>query len=583
MAIQEFKLPDLGEGVAEGELVAWHVEPGEEVEEDQTVAEVETDKALVEIPSPYDGTVAELRAEAGEIVPTGTVIITFEVDDGAPADDAATAETTADADAGGPDGASDAAADEPGGSPADDEAAASEPTDADAGGTGGRSFAAPSVRRLARKLGVDLAAVSGSGPGGRVTETDVRQAADAAAVDGETGSAAADPAAETGGAAEAGGETAPEPADAASAEAGGGDGAGAGTPSAAGRERTLAAPATRRIAHEVDVDIDDVPAVEQREGEAFVTMEAVREYAEAQQAAQEADAAALGDEASAAASGEATASTGDSAGIGAAETAEPTADATAEASTDAGAETSTDAAAEAPDEPEPGDRIPYRGVRRSIGEAMERSKYTAPHVTHMDTVVVEDLVSLREDLKETAAERDARLTFLPFVMKAVVAALKQYPMVNASLDEEAEEIVLHDEYNLGVATATDAGLMVPVVEGADNRGLLELATATTDLVEQARNRDIPLSKLRGGTFTITNLGSVGGEYGTPIINYPEVAILALGAIEKRPVVEDGEVVARETLPISLSVDHRVIDGAEAAQFVNTVMEYLANPRLLLLE
>jgi len=568
MAIKEFKLPDVGEGVAEGELVAWHVEPGETVEEDQTVAEVETDKALVEIPSPYDGTVAELRAEEGEVVPVGTVIITFEVagegeadasaaaDAGGEAEPAGAESETADTDAGpAPDAGSEAAA---------GEEAPDRP--------GGRAFAPPSVRRLARKLDVDLSTVSGSGPSGRLTEGDVRRAAEDVAADDEA--TADDVSAEVGSVptaestAPTDGETAAEPEPT-------GAGAAGAAAEAAGRERTLAAPATRRVADEVGVDIDDVPAVEEREGEAFVTVDAVREYAEAQRAAQEADAEALSQESTAAS---AAASPG--------ELAEPSADATAAgapADGEAPAATEGAATAEAPAEPGPGDRIPYRGVRRSIGEAMERAKYTAPHVTHMDTVVVEDLVSLRADLKETAAERDVKLTYLPFVMKAVVAALKEYPTVNASLDEDAEEIVLHDEYNLGVATATDAGLMVPVVKGADGKGLLDLAKSANDLVESARERSIPLSELRGGTFTITNLGSVGGEYGTPIINYPEVAILALGSIEERPVVEDGEVVARKTLPLSLSVDHRVIDGAEAAQFVNTVMEYLANPRLLLLE
>jgi len=218
---------------------------------------------------------------------------------------------------------------------------------------------------------------------------------------------------------------------------------------------------------------------------------------------------------------------------------------------------------------------------------MERSKYTAPHVTHHDEVDVTALVETREELKDVAEERGVRLTYMPFVMKACVAALKQFPYVNARLDEENEEIVTKHYYNLGVATATDAGLMVPVVDAVDQKGLLKIAQETNELVEQARNRRIGREEMRGGTFTVTNVGGIGGEYATPIINYPEVAILALGAIRKKPRVvetDDGdEIQPRHVLPLSLSFDHRVVDGAMGARFTNTVKEYLRDPDLLLLE
>ncbi|MFB6094835.1 MAG: dihydrolipoamide acetyltransferase family protein, partial [Halodesulfurarchaeum sp.] len=324
------------------------------------------------------------------------------------------------------------------------------------------------------------------------------------------------------------------------AETGAADRSGADPATAADRERTLATPKTRGVAKELEVDIDTVPAVEEREGEAFVTEEAVREYAEAQRAAQAADVSA-----------EAEVSTG------------------------------TGAATGPPEERE--ERVPYKGVRRTIGERMEESKYTAPHVSHHDTVEVAQLVETRATLKERAEERGVQLTYMPFVMKAVVAALKEFPFLNSSLDEDAEEIVKKHYYNIGVAVATDAGLMVPVVDDVDRKGLLELAAEVNDLATQARERTIDLEDLRGSTFSITNFGAIGGEYATPIINYPEVGILGLGAIEERPVVEDGEVVARPTLPLSLSIDHRVVDGAIAADFTNTVMEYLKNPTLLLLE
>jgi pyruvate dehydrogenase E2 component (dihydrolipoamide acetyltransferase) len=196
--------------------------------------------------------------------------------------------------------------------------------------------------------------------------------------------------------------------------------------------------------------------------------------------------------------------------------------------------------------------------------------------------VVDDLVALRAELKPHAEERGVSLTYMPLVMKAVVKALKEFPQLNAMLDEEAEEILYKKEYHLGVAVATDAGLMVPVVRDVDRKGSVEIASDLGGLVERARDRKISREEMQGSTFTLTNFGAIGGEYATPIINYPEVAILGLGAIEQRPVVEDGEVVARHTLPLSLSIDHRVVDGADAGRFTNRVIEYLENPRLLLL-
>jgi pyruvate dehydrogenase E2 component (dihydrolipoamide acetyltransferase) len=544
MATREFELPDVGEGVAEGTLEGWLVSEGDSVTEDQPLAEVETDKALVEVPSPVDGTIERLHAEVGDVVPVGDVIVTFQLDepeDEGAADDVATAAESADGSvdtastAGGADGAGET---ETG---ADVGPAGGNGTAESAGSERERVFAAPSTRRLARELGVDIATVEGTGPGGRVTEADVRRAAGNGAPPDESGEEAADDTTATtaGTTAEPTEEVIEAPPAVESAD----------------RERTLATPATRRVAAEEDVDIDAVPTVEQRDGEAFVTADAVREYAEKQHRAQAADATAL-----ATRGGEAVA---------------PVADA------DAGGEARTAAATRREE------REPYRGVRRTIGEQMERSKYTAPHVTHHDEVDVTALVETREELKDVAEERGVRLTYMPFVMKACVAALKQFPYVNARLDEENEEIVTKHYYNLGVATATDAGLMVPVVDAVDRKGLLKIAQETNELVEQARNRRIGREEMRGGTFTVTNVGGIGGEYATPIINYPEVAILALGAIRKKPRVvetDDGdEIQPRHVLPLSLSFDHRVVDGAMGARFTNTVKEYLRDPDLLLLE
>ncbi|WP_122088009.1 dihydrolipoamide acetyltransferase family protein [Halalkalicoccus subterraneus] len=507
--VREFKLPDVGEGVAEGEIVQWLVEPGDEVSEDQPVAEVETDKAVVEVPSPVNGSVKEIRAEEGEVVPVGEVIITFAVEGEDEDEEQETAESEE------PTESQEQVSEEPA-----DIGDGSEPIETSAG----RVFAPPNVRRLARELGVDISSVSGSGPSGRVTEGDVR-AADEGSGERSKGPKQFD----------AGLQSATRKA----GESGEGDGStdDTGAVESADRDRTLAAPATRTLAEEEGLDLNRVPATEERDGEAFVTPEAVKEYAQAQREAKAADAQAV-----------------------------------SEAGTGADGE---------PAERE--ERVPYRGIRRTIGTQMATSKFTAPHVSHHDTAEVEGLVEARAELKARAEERGVRLTYMPFIMKAIVAVLKEFPEMNASLDEESEEIVVKNYYNVGIAVATDAGLMVPVVKKVDEKGLLQLASEVNDLAKKARERSITREEMQGGTFTITNFGAIGGEYATPIINHPEVAILGLGELAERPIAEDGEVKAAHTLPLSLSIDHRVVDGADAAAFANRVMEYLENPTLLLLE
>ncbi|ELZ21556.1 branched-chain alpha-keto acid dehydrogenase subunit E2 [Haloterrigena salina JCM 13891] len=559
--VREFELPDVGEGVAEGELVSWLVEKGDTVSEDQPVAEVETDKALVEVPAPVNGTVRELHVDEGEVVPVGTVIISFDVEG-----EESEATTDEEQERAGepegvdtPDGTTDTRAEAEGG----ESTGSPEAIGADAEETAtpqDRVFAPPRVRRMAREEGIDLSRLEGSGPGGRITAADVQAAASGGPAGGE---AQAQLPAET--AAESGATTGDSSGSGGAAvetegrtEAGSGAEAGTGAAStsesttpptdleSADREKTLAAPATRRIAREKGIDINAVPTDEQREGEAFVTPEAVREYAEAQQRAQEADREAV-------------------------EAGEPV------------GTKGTDFA-----EGERERREPFRGVRKRIAEAMVESKYSAPHVTHHDEVDVTELVEAREELKPRAEERGIRLTYMPFIMKAVVAALQEFPEMNAVIDEESDEIVYRDYYNVGVATATDVGLMVPVVENADEKGLLQLSSEMNELVQKARERSISPGELRGSTFTITNVGAIGGEYATPIINYPEAGILAIGAIKRKPRVMTDEngtesIEPRSVLTLSLSFDHRLIDGAIAAQFTNAVMEYLENPSLLLLE
>jgi len=229
------------------------------------------------------------------------------------------------------------------------------------------------------------------------------------------------------------------------------------------------------------------------------------------------------------------------------------------------------------------ERIPLRGVRRSIAKAMVKSKYTAPHVSAMDDADVTELWQIREKEKKVAENRGIKLTILPFIIKAVVTGLTDHPYLNATLDDENEEIVLKKYINIGLATDTPEGLMVPVVKLAKEKSIFELAQELTQLTEKARNRTIDLADLKGGTFTITNYGAVRGTYGTPIINYPEVAILGIGRIQDRPVIRDEKVVVRKILPLSISFDHRVVDGAEAARFLNTVILRLEDPDLILLE
>ena len=550
MTVKSFRLPDVGEGVAEGELVSWLVEPGERVTEDQPVADVETDKSIVEIPSSYDGTVTELLVDEGTVVPVGEEIITFEVGEEA-VEPTETVDETTDTAAETTDTAAettDTAAETTDESEPESEAAGDSETVDEVATSEGRVFAPPRVRRLARELGVDIVAVDGSEQSGRISERDVREAAEAESkADKEAESEADEEAEETPGpkpftpsgksAVSKGGESVSGAGLAGNGETTTATRSAGSETETASRERTAAAPATRKLADELGVDIDAVPTDVERDGEPFVSPTDIRAYAERQQEAQAADAAAVATE------GEA-------------------------------AETGAEAA---------GTRIPYRGIRQSIGEQMASSTATIPHVTHHDTATVSELVSLRAELKPLAEAHGAHLTYLPFVMKAIVRALAEVPILNATLDEANEEIVFRDEYHIGIAVATDAGLLVPVVRNVDEKTILELADEIVDLAERAKNRELSRDEMQGGTFTITNFGAIGGEYATPIINHPETAIVGLGAIEKRPVVEDGDaVVARETLPLSLSIDHRVIDGAEGAEFANRVIEFLENPNRLLL-
>jgi len=214
---------------------------------------------------------------------------------------------------------------------------------------------------------------------------------------------------------------------------------------------------------------------------------------------------------------------------------------------------------------------------------MVKSKYTAPHVTAMDEADVTALWDLRSKEKAKAEKRGIKLTILPFIIKAVIAGLVEHPYLNATLDDENEEVILKKYYSIGVAVDTPEGLMVPVVKNAKDKSIFQLAEELTQLAEKAKNRTIDLADLKGGSFTISNYGAVGGLQGTPIINHPEVAILGVGKIKDMPVVRDGKIAIRKIIFLSLSFDHRVVDGAEAVRFLSTVIEHLEDPNLILLE
>ena len=229
------------------------------------------------------------------------------------------------------------------------------------------------------------------------------------------------------------------------------------------------------------------------------------------------------------------------------------------------------------------ERIPLTSIRKTIAARMTQSRFTIPHTTAMDEIDITKLDDFRKKYKDVLKEEDVHLTYLPFVIKAVIVALKQFPEFNSSLDEEKEELVLKYFYHMGIATDTVRGLMVPVIKDADRMSIVELAKAIEDISTRAKDNKIQLSELKGSTFSITNYGSIGGYFGIPIINFPESAILGLGRVVKKPIVRDDEIVIAKILPLSLSYDHRTIDGASGAHFLNVLKELLGDPDLLLLK
>jgi pyruvate/2-oxoglutarate dehydrogenase complex dihydrolipoamide acyltransferase (E2) component len=404
-----FNFPDVGEGIHEGRVVEWLVAEGDIVVEDQPLLKVETDKAVVELPSPYAGAVLRLHAAADATIIVGEPLVTIG-DAGEVVNDR-------------PATATPAPAAEPQAASAPDAVASSVPASPSS-----RPLATPRTRALARKLGVELATLRGSGPGGRISDEDVQRAAQ-------------------------GGTPRPAP----------------------------------------------VPA-----GQAAATVDGEVE------------------------------------------------------------------------------RVPLTHLRKVIANAMRASKHNAAHVTHVDEADVTDLVAHYRRAKPVIEERTGvKFTLLPLFIKAVVATLEKYPIFNASIDEEKQEILYKKYYNIGIAVDTPEGLIVPVIRDADRKDLVELAREVADKAERARARQLSLDELKGGSFTITNIGPLGGIFATPIINQPELAIVGLHAIKERPAVVNSEIVIRKQMYLSVSFDHRYVDGAEAARFMSDLVRMISEPMLLI--
>lgn len=431
MSRYEFKLPDIGEGVMEGEVVQWLITPGDAITEDQPMVEVMTDKATVTITSPKSGKVLSLGGEVGEVIAVHATLVVLELPNGQ-LDEGPAATAVGDIREVLP--GTDRAVVAPKPPPV---AAPSQGYFSD------KPLAAPTVRKLARELGVDLRTVAPTGPHGRVLKHDVKSAV-----------------------------------------------------SSSGQ---LAATAPRSAA---PVPVGGPP----RAPLAVATVDPARET-----------------------------------------------------------------------------REPLRGVRKRIFDAMGRSKHTAAHFTFVEECDVGPLKALRARLKPLAAEQGVNLSYLPFFVKATVAALKRHPRLNSAYDEATNEIVTRHDYNIGIASATDQGLMVPVVFHADQKSLIAVAQDIARLAEQTKSGRVSPDDLRGSTFTITSLGAQGGYFATPILNTPEVGILGIHRIKQKPVVRDGAIVIGDVMLLSLSFDHRLIDGHIGAAFAYELISYIENPDKLMLE
>ncbi|WP_442603545.1 dihydrolipoamide acetyltransferase family protein [Paenibacillus sp. KN14-4R] len=424
MALFQYKFPELGEGIHEGEIVKVNIKPGDKVDDETILMEVQNDKAVVEVPCPVNGVVKEVLVKDGQVCSIGELVAVIEAEGELPESmHTGTGHASTES------------------APAAEATPAAPAAPVAAPAASGNVLATPSVRKLAREKGVNIANVPASGKNGKVTREDVE--------------------------AFAAGGVAPAATAAAKAET---------TAPAAASAPVAAAPAN--LAEE---------------------------------------------------------------------------------------------------------RVPFKGIRKAISNAMVKSAYTAPHVTIMDEVDVTELVAFRAKMKPLAEKKGVKVTYLPFIVKALVAACREFPALNASIDEERQEIVYKKHYDIGIATDTDNGLIVPVIAEADRKNIWSVASSIADLAKRGRDGKLAPAEMKGSTISISNIGSAGGMFFTPIINYPEVAILGTGRITEKPVAKNGEIVVAPVMALSLSFDHRLIDGATAQNFMNYIKKLLASPELFLME
>jgi pyruvate dehydrogenase E2 component (dihydrolipoamide acetyltransferase) len=483
-----FEVPELGEGVQEGELIAWKVKVGDSVSMDQPLLEVMTDKATVEIPSPVAGTIKEIKAAEGDRLKIGQVIMVIE--EGAKASATSSAPAAAPAPSA-PAATPQVAVPQTTANPAAHQHVHAKAEPASVNTTNGGAYsgdfqksfdssnvpASPYVRSLAAKAGVDIRNVKGSGPmvgnTARVLEEDVLRFIDTQGRAATTsGASQASSSASSGGL-----QRVESPRVATSLTSSSGS-------------LTKVSPAPTKQLPVNDFNFEEVV-----------------------------------------------------------------------------------------------ERKPLRGLRRVISQAMVRSKFTAPHFSYVDEFECTSLMALREEIKKSAESYGIKFSYLPFIVKAVVSALKEFPQVNASLEEKDgnAELIYKKFYHIGIAVSTENGLIVPVIKHADKKSLLQIALEIQTLSEKTRSGKATAEELKGSTFSITSMGNIGGTFATPIINYPEVAIMGVYKIQQKPVVKNGQVVVGNTMNLSLSCDHRVVDGAVAGQFCNAVIDRLAHPSKLMLE
>ncbi len=542
MAKFEYRFPELGEGLHEGEIIKMHIKAGDKVTDEDIVMEVQNDKAVVEVPCPVNGTVLEVFGTDGAVFRVGQVVAVIDAEGDLPEQE------------------SHEPASEPASAPAAPAAAA--PAPVAAAGSNKFQYRFPELGEGLHEGEIIKMHIK---PGDKVTDEDIIMEVqnDKAVVevpcpvngtvlevfgkDGaifRVGDVVAVIDAE-GDVPEQ--ESAPEQASKQEADAaqGGANTTNASIPGVPNKE-VLATPSVRKFAREQGVDLALVTGT----GKAGkISREDVEAFKKG------------GSVAAPAASSAASAPAKETA-------AAPAASASAAKAVPVSAEE---------------ERVPFKGIRKAISNAMVKSAYTAPHVTIMDEVDVTELVAFRTRMKPIAEKKGIKVTYLPFIVKALVAASRQFPALNASIDEVNNEIVYKKHYDIGIATDTDNGLIVPVIKDADRKSIWMIAEAIKDLAVRGRDGKLSANEMKGSPISISNIGSAGGMFFTPIINYPEVAILGTGRISEKAVVKNGEIVVAPVMALSLSFDHRLIDGATAQNFMNYIKQLLANPELLVME